>query len=193
MRFGIVPPTADAHTHSSAYQTIVVPANAESVELTFWYKPFSEAAEWNSLAELRLLGYDEAIFAQGSEDIRKRSEPEMLLSNSVDYQECVILTSSYGYDPQDIVMQLNSNSRTWTKVTYDLGRYRGQTRVLYFNAYNNGVGGKRTWMYVDDVEVNVCYWVTPTPPPYPPPSSSRESETVFDRLVEAVGRILGKN
>jgi hypothetical protein len=43
----------------------------------------------------------------------------------------------------------------WKQVTYDLSPYRGMAIVLYFNVINDG-DGYRTWMYVDDVSVNVC-------------------------------------
>jgi hypothetical protein len=49
-----------------------------------------------------------------------------------------------------------SNSQNWTHHTFDLTSYRGQTIILYFNVYNNGVGNLKTAMYLDDVSVQVC-------------------------------------
>ena len=49
-----------------------------------------------------------------------------------------------------------SDSQTWTYHTFDLTPYKGQTIMLYFNVYNNGVGNRKTAMYLDDVSVQVC-------------------------------------
>jgi hypothetical protein len=45
----------------------------------------------------------------------------------------------------------------------DLTSYRGQSLVLYFNTYNDG-NSLRTWQYLDDVQIDVCFpAVTATP------------------------------
>lgn len=49
-----------------------------------------------------------------------------------------------------------SDSQTWTHHTFDLTPYQGQTIILYFNVYNNGVGDLKTAMYLDDVSVWIC-------------------------------------
>jgi len=49
-----------------------------------------------------------------------------------------------------------SNSQTWKPHTFDLTPYRGQTIIVYFNVYNNGVGNRKTAMYLDDVSIQVC-------------------------------------
>ena len=112
-------------------------------------------------------------------------------------------------------MKLNSNTQTWSQVAYDLSAYRGQTIVLYFNAYNNGWGNERTWMYVDDVQVIACRSVAltanpsitpwpvasptfphaypyPSPYPYPYSAQSRVGRTPWDRLWAAVRRLIAK-
>jgi hypothetical protein len=43
----------------------------------------------------------------------------------------------------------------WRHMTFDLSPYRGRRIVLYFNVINDG-NGQRTWMYLDDVSVNLC-------------------------------------
>lgn len=154
MRCGIVPPTEDCTTESSVYQTLVIPADAESVVLHFWYKPFTEDTEWTSADGVDWEGYDPAQSILGSKDQRKPSVSEDNLWSSYDSQQCLILNSWYNL--LGTVVRLNSNSQTWTEVTHDLTAYRGRTIVLYFNVYNNGWENKRTWMYVDDVEVNAC-------------------------------------
>ncbi|MBL7184384.1 MAG: N-acetylmuramoyl-L-alanine amidase [Anaerolineae bacterium] len=52
--------------------------------------------------------------------------------------------------------QICSDSQTWTHHTFDLTSYKGQTIILYFNVYNNGLDNRKTAMYLDDVSVQVC-------------------------------------
>jgi hypothetical protein len=54
-----------------------------------------------------------------------------------------------------VVLRRVQNDGQWHKVTYDLSPYKGMRINLYFNTINDG-DGQRTWMYVDDVSVNVC-------------------------------------
>jgi bacillopeptidase F (M6 metalloprotease family) len=73
-----------------------------------------------------------------------------------DWQEMIIYTSSWGFITRPMG-KICSNSQTWTHYTYDLSAYKGQTIILYFNVYNDGVGCLKTAMYLDDVSVQVCY------------------------------------
>ena len=50
------------------------------------------------------------------------------------------------------IFKSNSNSQTWTQVSYDMTPYAGQNVVLYFNVHQDG-GGDPTWMYLDDVSL----------------------------------------
>jgi hypothetical protein len=43
----------------------------------------------------------------------------------------------------------------WVEKEFDLTIWRGYSLELYFNAYNHDTWG-RTWMYLDDVSVEVC-------------------------------------
>jgi bacillopeptidase F (M6 metalloprotease family) len=43
----------------------------------------------------------------------------------------------------------------WQAARFDLTSHRGQTVVVYFNTYNDG-DGRRSWMHVDDVRLDVC-------------------------------------
>jgi hypothetical protein len=56
-----------------------------------------------------------------------------------------------------------SDNQTWMYHTFDLTPYKGQTIIVYFNVYNDGVGDLKTAMYLDDVSVQVWYPITPTP------------------------------
>jgi len=67
-----------------------------------------------------------------------------------DWQECQIQSSSGRKLAQ--VMKVASNTQTWTKVTYNLSAYRGQTIRLWFNVHQDGYGDL-TYMYVDDVSL----------------------------------------
>jgi len=79
-----------------------------------------------------------------------------LSQDSIDYdwQEALILDTNLDFLAR--VMKVNSNSQTWTHHTFDLTAYKGQTIILYFNVYNNGVDNRKTAMYLDDVSVQVC-------------------------------------
>ena len=48
-----------------------------------------------------------------------------------------------------------SNSQAWTKYTFDLSAYAGQTIYLHFGTYNDGLGGIAS-MFVDDVSLYLC-------------------------------------
>jgi len=52
------------------------------------------------------------------------------------------------------IMKVASNSHNWTKKTFDLTPYRGQTIRLYFNVHDDGYGDL-TYMYLDDVSVAI--------------------------------------
>ena len=50
------------------------------------------------------------------------------------------------------IFKSNSNSQTWTKVTFDMSPYAGQNVVLWFNVQQDGAANPDdTWMYLDDV------------------------------------------
>jgi hypothetical protein len=61
-------------------------------------------------------------------------------------------------------MKTLANATTWQQTIFDLTPYRGQSIVLYFEVYNDDISaGARTWLYLDDVSVQVCSdAVTPT-------------------------------
>jgi VCBS repeat-containing protein len=69
-----------------------------------------------------------------------------------DWQEAQVQNSSGTVLAQ--IMKVCSNAQAWTQVTYDLTSYKGQTIRIYFNDHQDGYGDL-TYMYVDDVSVNV--------------------------------------
>lgn len=68
----------------------------------------------------------------------------------------------------------------WQEGVLDLTPYLGKSFYIYFNVYNDGAGG-RTWMYLDDVILDICYPpATPTPVPLPTATpTATETATVF--------------
>ena len=86
-----------------------------------------------------------------------------------DWQEVIIYSQSWGFITR-AMPKICSNSQTWTYHTFNLTPYKGQTIIVYFNVYNDGLGPPylKTAMYLDDVAVQVwCPIVTPTPTPTP--------------------------
>jgi len=73
-----------------------------------------------------------------------------------DWQEVIIFDQIGGFITRPMP-KMCSNSQTWTHHTFDLTPYKGQTIKLYFNVYNDGIGNRKTAMYLDDVSVQVCY------------------------------------
>ena len=108
------------HTrHSSLYQTISLPGDAESITLTFRYWPGTEGARGDS--------------------------------------QRVFLLKPGSYTRLKKLMMGLENDRQWKEASFDLTRYKGRKVVLYFSVYNNSTGVKgRTWMYLDDVSIQVC-------------------------------------
>jgi hypothetical protein len=85
-------------------------------------------------------------------------------------------------DTLAVIWSSHSDNPTWSQLTYDLTPWRGQAVQLYFNAYNDGVGGT-TGMFLDDVSLVVCPdsgqaadTAVPVPPEasQPPPVDSAE-------------------
>jgi uncharacterized lipoprotein YddW (UPF0748 family) len=80
-----------------------------------------------------------------------------------DWQEVILYTQSWGFITR-VMPKMCSNSQTWMHHTFDLTSYKGQTIILYFNVYNDGIGNRKTAMYLDDVSVQIwCPTSTPTP------------------------------
>ncbi|MBC7265260.1 MAG: DUF11 domain-containing protein [Chloroflexi bacterium] len=62
------------------------------------------------------------------------------------------------------IFWVGSNTQEWIYHSHDLTGFAGQSITIQFGVYNDGNGGL-TVMYVDDVSVEVCTGVTPTPNP----------------------------
>ncbi len=82
-----------------------------------------------------------------------------------DWQGVAIFDPNWSQPPLDWAMpKVCSDSQTWTYHTFDLTPYTGQTIILYFNVFNDGLDNLKTAMYLDDVSVQVWYPIAiPTP------------------------------
>lgn len=78
---------------------------------------------------------------------------------TTDYMEVVLLDAT-GTVILNKPWQSHNDSRMWNQMTFDLTPWRGQTVQVYFNVYNDGLGGKAA-MFLDDVSLTTCTGVTP--------------------------------
>jgi len=101
-------------------------------------------------------------------------------------QEPDLATPSRWQDRQEFILldpalrtvaipyRVRQNRNVWEREEIDLTPYLGRTLYIYFNAFNDG-NGLRTWMFLDDVSLTVCYATplatsTSTPMPSPTPT-----------------------
>jgi bacillopeptidase F (M6 metalloprotease family) len=52
------------------------------------------------------------------------------------------------------VLNVCSNTGTWTSVSYDTSAYAGTSVVLWFNDHDDGYAGDATYFFLDDVAIN---------------------------------------
>jgi len=167
---GIQPPQSDAYSWSSVRQRVTIPADADVASLSFWYKPFTEeppALNWQMVDGGWPIADGEWPMADGRWWI---ADGEWQMGHRLsdigyrppvvgysDRQEALILEEQFPNPAVlGILMRLRSNSQAWSRQTHDLTAYAGQTINVYFNAFNNGQGGLRTWMYLDEVSLKIC-------------------------------------
>ena len=108
-------------------------------------------------------------------------------SSTQDRHEVILLTP--GGKTLKILQRTRYNDTAWQTDALDLTEFAGASFYIYFNVYNDGTAG-RTWMYLDDVRLEVCagphlprpmprgatdspgFWYGPggydVPPGYPP-------------------------
>lgn len=73
---------------------------------------------------------------------------------TTDYMELVLLDAS-GTAILAKPWQSHNDSRLWNQLSFDLSPWRGQTVQVYFNVYNDGVGGAAA-LFLDDVSLQAC-------------------------------------
>jgi len=145
VRLGIEPSDANVLSHSSVYQTFVTPADAVTVTLRYWC--------WRHTEE-ELAAVDASWAMDPARHPAWRLPAMSLAAMGDDVQEVLILDGDW-YTLVAILDQALVNDGGWVEQTHDLTAWRGESLVIYFNAYNDGASG-RTWMYVDDVAIQVC-------------------------------------
>lgn len=88
-----------------------------------------------------------------------------------DRQEVILLASNL--QTLEILSRVRRNNAGWAVEQLDLTRLIGREFYLYFNVFNDG-NNARTWMYLDDVVLGVCYppaTMTPVAPTSAPIST----------------------
>jgi len=126
MRLGIVS-GGSVNAFSSVRQTVNIPSDAVSADLTYW------------------------VYLMSTETV----------AGGKDHQELVYLGTA---DNSTIALPWrvwHENTRAWTPLRNDLLAYRGQSLIVYFDVYNDGINGD-TAMILDDVSLRVCRNVPPT-------------------------------
>ena len=72
---------------------------------------------------------------------------------TTDYMEVVLLDTAGAILTKPWVS--HNNSQLWNQMNFDLSPWRGQTVQVYFNVYNDGLGGTAA-MFLDDVSLTAC-------------------------------------
>lgn len=99
---------------------------------------------------------------------RSDEGPDPHPSSKHDRQEVILLTP-HG-KTLSVLQRVRRNDSGWTQSMLDLTEFRGQSFYVYFNIYNDK-SPARTWGFLDDVMVEVCYpEMTSTPVGTPTPT-----------------------
>ncbi|MCW5849001.1 MAG: hypothetical protein KIT87_02870 [Anaerolineae bacterium] len=118
----------DRPTFASVWQVVRVPADAREVRLRYWYWP-------------------------GSQDNNVDDDQQMAMIYKGNVAD--------GYPVNlGVLMRENRDGTGWEERSFDLltslrDDIRGQTVSVYFTVFNNG-DGQRSWLYLDDVSLEVC-------------------------------------
>ena len=141
MQLGIMPGEPLVWAFSPAYQVVTIPAGATRATLRFWWKRSTEESYTYAMSEpsAALLAGPLTVDTMGYTD---------------DCHEALLLAA----DMQTVLSFVSrglAKDSDWVLVERDLLPWRGQTVVVYFDAYNHTDLSQRTWMYVDDVSLEV--------------------------------------
>ena len=71
-----------------------------------------------------------------------------------DRQELILLHPNL--ETKAVVQRWRENVPSWQETSEDLTKYLGHTFYIYFNVFNDA-NSTRTWMFLDDVRLFVCY------------------------------------
>jgi len=144
---GIEPPEIEMASSSSIVQIVAIPSDAITATLSFWAWRGTE--ESGGSGELAGVKWRPSLAGVNLD----------ALTYDDDVQEIILFTQDAPGDPWDTVLQeVEREKRTdagWVESSYDLTPHVGKSVMLYINVFNDGSDG-RTWMYVDDVSLEIC-------------------------------------
>lgn len=154
MRIGIVKPSDNRYSYSSARQWVTIPADVVSATLRFWLYPMSgEPAALEAPVGPLAVTVEEAVLPGDAQYVLILNEHEQWIDAPLLWQR--------------------SDDRVWAFHQFDLMAYAGRTIKLHFGVYNDGWGGA-TGMYVDDVSLELCFPTSLSVPLMAPPQGRRE-------------------
>ena len=141
------------------------------------------ASSYSSVRQLIELPADASSASLRWSHLSRSQDPAALIpSIASDRQELILLKASL--ETEAILYRSRVENPAWETATVDLTPYLGESYYLYFNVFNDG-NGQRTWMYLDDITVNVCHGnaavpsadeqPTSTPTPVATPTQQDES------------------
>ena len=143
LQVGIVDQSENTYSYSDANQTVVIPGDVTCAHLAFWaYSMSGDAGEISTPMP--------------------RPQAGAGLGTYIPYDvQYLLILNEYGRWIDTLLWEC-TDAQAWTYRGFDLSGYAGRTIKLHFGAYNTGFGGV-TGMYVDQVSLEVCWPVTPTP------------------------------
>jgi len=99
---------------------------------------------------------------------RSEEAPIVDPGSTADRQDVILLNPDFS--TAAVLSRTRQNSGSWQQQPpVDLTSFRGKSLLLYFNVFNDG-NGLRTWQFIDDITLTVCYPPTPTATPTTPPT-----------------------
>jgi hypothetical protein len=146
--------SADVFSFSTVHQRIAVPAEAEDLQVSFWYWGGTEEEGAPGAEMVRWDGYAPQVSApQMPFPPLDQSLTSARLWSSQDWQRAIILDGDY--QVEEILLTRCEDADSWQYFSAELDGYAGRDIVLYFEVFNAGGSSGRTWMYVDDVSVAI--------------------------------------
>lgn len=100
-----------------------------------------------------------------------------------DRQELILLHPNL--DTKDVRIRWRENVTSWQTKEDDLTKYIGDQFYIYFNVYNDA-NNTRTWMFLDDVRLIVCYPVAPSTATPTPSASETATPTPTETPTQVV-------
>jgi hypothetical protein len=162
MRTGIIYTRADTYSYSDAYQQVHIPEGTESITLNMYIYQVTEEPTTQAIP----------VPMSGKFGLAP-------LANDLQY----ILVMDTNGNILEWLLRQKTNSDGWKLVTFNLdpNRYEDMTIRIQFGTYNDGFDDVTT-MFVDDVTMDVCVEVAPTPVPTEPPAPTPPPGTCPERI-----------